>query len=142
LVAGRLANRLGVKTLTVVGTFGDGIFIVLLFYSPSLWMALASNWLHVWFATTAITALTCLALDQVPKARGTMMALNSLFGNIGNTITPAVGGAMLVWASYQALGFVFGAMSMIACAVILFFAKLSIRKTQVEKQNQIQGRES
>jgi DHA1 family multidrug resistance protein-like MFS transporter len=123
LVAGRLASRFGVKTLTVVGAFGDGIFIALLFLSPNLWMALVFDWLHVWFAATAGTALACLALDQVPKARGTMMSLQSVFGNIGNTIAPAVGGALLVWSSYQALGFVLGGMSMVASAIILFLAK-------------------
>jgi DHA1 family inner membrane transport protein len=123
LVAGRLANRFGVKTLTVLGALGDGVFIVLLFLSPNLWMALAFNWLHVWSATTAGTALSCLALDQVPEARGTMMSMKSVFGNIGNTIGPAVGGSLLVSASYQALGFVLGGMSMVASAIIFFLAK-------------------
>ena len=122
LVTGRLASRFGVKTLTAVGAFGDGVFIALLFLAPNFWMALAFNWLHVWFATTAGTALACLALDQVPEARGTMMSLQGVFGNIGNTIAPAIGGALLIWASYQALGFVLGAMSMIASAIILLLA--------------------
>jgi predicted MFS family arabinose efflux permease len=123
LVAGQLANRFGVKTLTVIGALGDGVFIVLLFLSPNLWMALALNWLHVWFATTAGTALSCLALDQVPEARGTMMSMKSVFGNIGNTIGPAVGGSLLILASYPALGFVLGGMSMVASSIILFLAK-------------------
>lgn len=123
LVTGRLASRFGVKTLTAVGAFGDGVFIALLFLAPNFWMALAFNWLHVWFATTAGTALACLALDQVPEARGTMMSLQGVFGNIGNTIAPAIGGALLIWASYQALGFVLGAMSTVASAIILFLAK-------------------
>jgi DHA1 family inner membrane transport protein len=123
LVAGQLANRFGVKTLTVIGALGDGVFIVLLFLSPNLWMALALNWLHVWFATTAGTALSCLALDQVPEARGTMMSMKSVFGNIGNTIGPAVGGSLLVLASYPDLGFVLGGMSMVASSIILFLAK-------------------
>jgi predicted MFS family arabinose efflux permease len=123
LIAGRLANRFGVKTLTVVGALGDGVFIVLLFLSPNLWMALAFNWLHVWFSTTAGTALACLALDQVPEARGTMMSMKSVFGNIGNTIGPAVGGSLLVLASYPDLGCVLGGMSMVASAIILFLTK-------------------
>lgn len=137
LVAGRLANRFGVKTLTVVGALGDGIFILLLFLAPNLWMALAFNWLHVWFATTAGTALSCLALDQVPTARGTMMSLKNVFGNVGNTIAPAIGGAMLVWASYQALGFVLGAMSIIASAIILFIAKDPTRVMREEEKTKI-----
>ncbi len=123
LVAGRLANRFSVKTLTVVGALGDGIFTVLLFLSPDLWTALAFNWLHVWFATTAGTALSCLALDQIPTSRGTMMSMKVVFGNIGNTIAFAIGGALLVWASYQTVGFVLGGMSLAASATILLVAK-------------------
>jgi predicted MFS family arabinose efflux permease len=137
LVAGRLANRFGVKTLTVLGALGDGVFIVLLFLSPNLWMALAFNWLHVWSAATAGTALACLALDQVPEARGTMMSMKSVFGNVGNTIGPAVGGALLVLASYSALGFVLGGMSMVASAIILFLAKDPTRSIRMGEKSKI-----
>ena len=130
LVAGRLANKYGVKTLTVVGLLGDGVFITLLFFAPNLWLALAFNWLHVWSATTAGTALSCLALDQAPTARGTMMSMKSVFGNIGNALGPAIGGAMLIWASYSNLGLVLGAMSIIASAIILFMAKDPTRRLQ------------
>ena len=123
LVAGRLAGRFGVKMLTVVGALGDGIFTALLFFAPNLWIALALNWAHVWSATTAGTALTCLALDQVPEARGTMMSMKNVFANIGNTIGPAIGGPMLIWASYQAIGFTLGGMSLIASVIILFLSK-------------------
>jgi DHA1 family inner membrane transport protein len=138
LVANRLANKFGVKTLTVAGALGDGVFTVLLFLTPDLWMSLAFNWLHVWFATTAGTGLACLALDQAPKARGTMMSLQRVFGNIGNTIGPAVGGALLVWASYQALGFVLGIMSIVASAIILFIAKDPTRRLQEGEKTKIQ----
>jgi YNFM family putative membrane transporter len=138
LVAGRLANRFGVKALTVVGALGDGIFTALLFLSPNLWMALAFDWLHVWFAATAGTALSCLALDQVPKARGTMLSLKNVFGNVGNTIAPAIGGVMLVWVSYQALGFVLGTMSMVASAIILLMAKDPTRRFQEGGETKIQ----
>ena len=132
-VVGQLTNKVGVKTLTVVGAVGDGIFIVLLFSAPNLWIGLAFNWAHVWFATTATTALACLALDQVPKARGTMMSLNRMFSNIGNTISPAIGGTMLAMfpqpslgtssSGYQVAGLVLGVMSLVAAAIIFFLAK-------------------
>jgi DHA1 family inner membrane transport protein len=136
LVAGRLANRFGVKALTIAGALGDGIFIILLFLSPNLWIALAFDWLHVWFAAIAGTALSCLALDQVPTARGTMMSLKNVFGNIGNTIAPAIGGALLIWSSYQALGFVLGAMSIVASATILLIAKDPTRGLREETKIQ------
>jgi MFS family permease len=139
LVVGLLANRFGVKTLTVVGALGDGIFILLLFLAPNLWLALAFNWLHVCFATTAGTALACLALDQVPTARGTMMSLKSVFGNIGNTFAPAIGGALLIWSSYQALGFVLGALSIVASAIVLLIAREPTKQLQQGEENAIKA---
>ncbi|HLN44505.1 MAG TPA: MFS transporter [Candidatus Sulfotelmatobacter sp.] len=130
LAAGRLANRYGLKALTVLGALGDGIFILLLFFAPNLWLALAFNWLHVWSFTIAGTALSCLALDQVPRVRGTMMSMKSVFGNIGNALAPAIGGALLIWGSYPSLGLVLGAMSMIASAIILFRANDTTRGLQ------------
>lgn len=123
LVAGRLTEKFGAKTLTVVGALGDGIFIILLFLAPNFWAALAFDFLHMWFAAMAITTLACLSLDQVPSSRGTMMSLRNSFTNIGNTIAPAVGGALLVWYSYPILGLMLGAMSIVASAIILFIAK-------------------
>jgi predicted MFS family arabinose efflux permease len=130
LAAGRLANRYSVKTLTVLGALGDGVFIILLFLAPNLWLALAFNWLHVWSATTAGTAISCLALDQVPTARGTMMSMKSVFGNIGNALGPAIGGALLIWASYPSLGLILGAMSIVASAIILLITNDTTRGLQ------------
>jgi len=131
--AGQLANRIGAKKLTMIGALGDGIFIVLLFFAPNLWMSLAFNWAHVWFASTAATALAVLAIDQVPMARGTMMSMRGMFANIGNSMSPAIGGAMLVLFSqastdfpglgFQVAGIVLGAMSIAAAAIILFMVK-------------------
>jgi len=66
-----------------------------------------------------------------------MMALKSVFGNIGNTIAPAIGRALLVWSSYQALGFVLGAMSIVAFAIVLLVSKEPTKRLQVEEENSI-----
>jgi len=123
LVAGRLVGKISAKTLAAVGALGDGIFTALLFLSPSLPVALAFDWLHVWFTATAGMALTCVALDQVPEARGTMMSLKSVFGEFGNIIAPLLGLFMLASYSYAGVGIVFGVMSMIASAIIFFLVR-------------------
>jgi predicted MFS family arabinose efflux permease len=138
LAAGRLTDKFGAKNLTVVGALGDGVFIILLFIAPNFWAALAFDFLHMWFAAMAITTLSCLSLDQVPSSRGTMMSLRNSFTNIGNTIAPAIGGALLVWASYPALGLVLGAMSIIASAIILLMAKDPNRGLRDRAETKIQ----
>ena len=124
LVVGRLASRFGAKTLTVVGALGNGVLIMVFFFMPNLWTALPLDMAHVWFAAATVTAVQCLALDQVPKSRGTMMSLNMMFGTLGGVIGTAVGGAMLVlFGLYQAVGLALGAMGIVSAVVIYFFAK-------------------
>jgi predicted MFS family arabinose efflux permease len=124
LVIGRLASRFGAKTLTAVGALGNGVLVMVFFFMPSLWTALPLDMAHVWFAAAAVTAVQCLALDQIPKARGTMMSLSMMFGTLGGVIGTAVGGAMLVlFALYQAVGLALGAMGVASAVVIYFFAK-------------------
>jgi predicted MFS family arabinose efflux permease len=129
LVVGRLVNRVGAKTLTVAGSLGGGILLMLFFFMPNLWVAFTLDMVHVWFAAAAGTAFQCLVIDQVPKFRGTMMSMISVFINIGGAIGPAVGGAMLVLfssnqaLSYQAVGLALGAMGAASAAVVYFFTK-------------------
>jgi DHA1 family inner membrane transport protein len=129
LVVGRLVNRVGAKTLIVAGSLGGGILLMLFFFMPNLWIALTLDMIHVWFAAAAFTAFQCLILDQVPKSRGTMISMTSMFANIGGAIGAAVGGAMLILFSsnqafsYQAVGLALGAMSIAGAAVIYFFTK-------------------
>lgn len=124
LVAGRIINRFGRKRITIIGSILDGVFLVGVFLMPNLWAALAFNFVHVFFAAMAFSAFNCLALDQVPQSRGTMMSLTLVFSKIGSTIGAAVGGLVLVlFSSFQVLGLVFGAMSIGAAAIFFFWTE-------------------
>lgn len=122
LVTGRLVNKLRTKNLVILGTLLDGVFIIGLFLAPSLWISLALNFTHVWFAGMTIASFSCLVLDQVPDSRGTMISLNRVFGKAGDALTPVVGGLVLVaFASYSPLGLALGAMSIIGAGIVFFF---------------------
>ena len=124
LVIGRLVGKTGAKKLTVIGALGNGIFTIVFFFMPNLWIALPLDMVHVWFGAAGFTAFSCLALDQVPQFRGTMMSMKSMFHNIGAAIGAAVGGAMLIlFSSYQAVGIALGAISIASGAVFYFLTK-------------------
>jgi predicted MFS family arabinose efflux permease len=133
LVAGRLTNKLGAKSLAVTSTLLTGIFTMTFFLIPNIWGALFFDFLHMWFAALAAPAYICLALAQVPKSRGTMMSLNSATGALARTIAPAVGGVLLVFTIgfYGAVGLALGGMS-VAAAVILFILAEDPARTQPE----------
>ena len=129
LVGGRLVNKFGRKPLAVAATLVAGVLGIAVWFAPNLWTALALSFLSVVVSSIGGVAFTCLVLDQVPKSRGTMMSLNHVFGDVGNTIQPAVGGALLVLFasdllfSYQAVGLVFAAMTFATAAIIYFLTK-------------------
>jgi predicted MFS family arabinose efflux permease len=125
LISGRLVNRVGAKRLAVTSISLAAICLILFFFVSNLYAAIVIDMLHVWFGASSIPAFIYLALEQTPKHRGTMMALNSLFNNAGNALAPAIGGIMLVVTSgfYGAIGIVYGTMTFIGVAVLLFLVK-------------------
>jgi MFS family permease len=129
LVSGRLINKFGAKRIAIASTLLAAFFTMAFFFIPNLWIVITFDMLHVWFAATATPAFVYLILEQVPKSRGTMMSLNTIFNNIGNVIAPAVGGALLAFTSgiYGAVGLVLGSMTVVGAAVLLFLAKDTTR---------------
>jgi MFS family permease len=71
----------------------------IVFFVPILWLAIALDMMHVWFAAMALPAFAILVLEQIPKYRGTLFFLNSLFNNVGKVLAPSIGGALLVFSS-------------------------------------------
>jgi predicted MFS family arabinose efflux permease len=132
LISGRLINRFGPKRLSIVSTTVASFCLLMIFFVSNMWVAFAFDMLHVWFGAFSIPAFLVLVLEQNPNSRGTMMALNSLFNNIGKTIAPAIGGALLVVTSgyYGSVGIVFGGLSLIGAVLLFFFVK-ETKKTAV-----------
>jgi predicted MFS family arabinose efflux permease len=125
LVAGRLVNKFGAKRIAVLSTILAAFFTMSFFFMPNLWVSITFDMVHVWFTVTAATAFVCLVLDQVPKFRGTMMSLNSIFNNVGNVIAPIMGGAILVFTNgaYEIIGLALGVVTIVGTIILIFFAK-------------------
>ena len=123
LVAGQIVNKFGRKRTTILCFLIDAVTLTAVFQMSNLWAAMIFNFVHVFFVGAAISAFNCLAIDQIPQSRGTMMSMTSLFGKIGNTIAAAVAGFVLfTTASFQIAGIVFGSMTL-AIAIILGLTK-------------------
>lgn len=123
LVSSRLVNRIGRKPSTVLTILLAGIFTILLVYSHSLWISLTLNYTAAWFFGMAATAAIGLALEQVPKYRGTMMSLDSAFGNLGYALGAAFGGLMLIRLGYEGLGTALGLLGTIASLIFYTLAR-------------------
>jgi predicted MFS family arabinose efflux permease len=117
LVAGRLVNKFGRKSLTVLTAFLAGIFIIAFVYLPNLWFSLALNFLGTWFSGMASSAANSLTLEQAPRFRGTMMSINSAALSLGNALGSALGGLALVLFNYEVMGSILGIMGIVAAII-------------------------
>ncbi len=118
LVAGRLVNRFGRKSLTVLTALLGGVFIIAFVYLPDLWLSLAVNFLGTWFSGMASSAANSLTLEQAPRFRGTMMSINSAALSLGNALGSAIGGVALVLYNYEVMGSILGAMGIFAALIV------------------------
>jgi len=127
LVSGRLVNKLGRKPSTVLTALLAGVFTISYAYVPNLWLSLALNFAAAWFFGMVVSASNCLALEQVPKFRGTMMSVDTAAINLGYAVGTVVGGLALLSFDYEGLGISLGVMG-VAAAVVFYF--LTIDPTQ------------
>lgn len=121
LFAGRIVDRIGKKRSAITFFLIDAVLLTAVFQTTDIWSGVIINQLHVFVIGAAATSLNCLSLEQIPNSRSTMMSLTSLFGKIGNTIAAATASFLLLtFGSYSIMGYVFGAMTIITTATLLF----------------------
>jgi predicted MFS family arabinose efflux permease len=130
LAAGWLVNKFGRKTVTVVTTFLAGILTISFAYLPNLWLSLVFFILDSWFFGMASSAANSLSLEQAPRFRGTMMAMNSAAISLGNAVGSALGGFLLVLFNYGAMASTLGVVGIIA-AMIFNFLTIDVSAAKV-----------
>ena len=127
LVAGRLMNRTGRKSLGIAAGFVESIMVFLTFFLPSLALSETVSVVRVWCYGMLSASFASLTLEQIPQFRGTMMSLRSAFLGIGSFIGITIAGTVLNTYSYQAVGIALGTISFSSIIVILLIAKDPLR---------------
>lgn len=121
-VGSRLVNQFGRKSMAVVSVFFVGILVMAFTnLELNLWFILALILLDAWFDGVRATAGNSLILEQVPRFRASMMALNSAAWNIGNALGAGLGGLALLLFDYEGLGLTLGVMGIAAALIYHFF---------------------
>ncbi len=130
LSAGHIRNRISAKSLTVASLLGTGIFSLLLFFAPNLWIALSFNFLSAFSLALSSSAYPCLVLEQGSPSLGLVVSLYRVFYGVGCIIAPALAGGLLVLFSscsieigYHAVGASLGVMILSAAAIVYFFVE-------------------
>lgn len=140
-VAGRMVNRFGRKTLTLVTAFVCGVLAAVFGFVPNVWISVA-----LWTLCTASvgmsdTALTGLTLEQVPRFRGSMMSVQGMFRNIGLILGIVISGLLLDLSlnNFNLLMVIYGACG-ISAALILLIAKDSAKSNPSNKKPALPAR--
>jgi MFS family permease len=95
LAGGALADRLGVRTATVVGMVGSGTLLAALLYLPSYPLILVAVGLASMVAQMYRPAASALLAELTPTSRLVMTMAMYRFGlNLGTTAAPLVGFAL------------------------------------------------
>ena len=90
----------------------------------ALWVTAALNTLLGFLAGVRFSAGNALATEQVPTARGTMMAMNSSTMQLGGVLGTTVGSILLVSTQgYTSIGLALGIFGILCAVVIQFFVK-------------------
>ncbi len=95
VVGGRLVNRYGRQRLALLFCCTTILVRVIFIFIPYLWIVLILDLTSLLTGGIGTAAAFNLVLEQVPQARGTMMALTGMAGAIGAIIGVIVGGAIL-----------------------------------------------
>jgi len=124
-VGGLISDRITKKTATTLALLIGGLAVSQITTFPvSLWLTVAINILMAFCCGIRFTAGHALATQQVPAARGTMMALNASAIQFGGTVGSSTGSLLISgFNSFTPLGWAYGAFSVLASIVMQFFVK-------------------
>jgi predicted MFS family arabinose efflux permease len=125
ILAGRLINGVGRKSITVVAGVISGLFAVLIAFMPNVWASAVMWMVSAGFGLASIVGFNSLTLEQVPGFRGTMMSLNSSFRSLGFIVGLMISGLLLnLYANnFQILYAMYGGAGVASAVVVFLFAK-------------------
>ena len=128
-IGGRLVNKYGRKTITLVPAFLCGLVIVCFMNVPNMYVSILLRFLGSFLFAVSYTGSRNLTLEQEPSYRGTLMSLNSAMQSLGSMIGSGVGGYLILTYSYSLTGLVLGVFGLLSSII---YWKFSIDPTQNE----------
>jgi predicted MFS family arabinose efflux permease len=124
-ICGLLVSRFGRKPLMLWPAALAALSIYVYLNVPNIWFSLAARFLGSTFSAIVFTAANALTLEQVPIYRGTVMSLSQASFSLGGVLGTGLGGLVVLFSGYEAMGISHGALMIIAMLILHFFAKES-----------------
>jgi len=121
-VGGRLVNRYGRKTITLIPACISGLIIVSYMNVPNINISILLRFLGSFIFAISYTGSRSLTLEQEPNYRGTLMSLNNAVQNFGTMIGSGLGGYLIINYSYSIMGAILGVLGLIASIIYWRFS--------------------
>lgn len=123
-IGGRLGDRIGHRRIVWSTIATSALLLVALTNLPlPLWAAAGLNLLLSAVVGARFATNTALLSEQVPEARGTMMALSASVVSLAIVAAAIVGGALVDGPGFGALGLLSGAVGLLSTAIVLLFVR-------------------
>jgi predicted MFS family arabinose efflux permease len=136
-ICGSLISRFGRKTMMFWPAAFTALSIFSYYNIPNIWLSMIARFLGGTFSAIVFTTANALTLEQVPKFRGTVMSLNQATFSLGGVLGTGLGGLIVLYSGYGAMGVSHGAMMISAMLILYFFAQDERTLESYKEQNQI-----
>jgi predicted MFS family arabinose efflux permease len=122
-IGGNLSDRFTKKLVVVLALFMSGLIMTqLTTHEISLWLTIFMAVLISVGGGVRFSAGNALVTEQVPTARGTMMAVNASTNQLGSVVGSSTGSLLIsAFSSYMPLGLAFGSFALISSGLIHLF---------------------
>jgi MFS family permease len=118
-----LINRFGRKPLgTITGVLAALLTLTFTFL-PTFELSWGVNAMRFWFAGMSSTALASMVIEQLPKFRGTMSSLNTVFYNGGMLLATIVANFFIIGSDYQIMAVILGGLGVVGMVIWMAFVK-------------------
>lgn len=121
-VGGRLGDRIGHKPVVAGGIVGAGLLLLVLTNLPlPLAFAAALNLLLSAVIGARFTTNIALLTEQIPEARGTLLAISSSVVSVGIVAGASIGGILVDGPGFGALGIFCATVALISGGIVAAF---------------------
>jgi predicted MFS family arabinose efflux permease len=122
-VGGRLVNKYGRKTITMIPAFLSSLVIVSFMNVPNIYVSILLRFGGSFLFAISYTGSRNLTLEQEPDYRGTLMSLNSAMQSLGTMVGSGLGGYLILHYSYNLTGFTLGLFGLLSSVIYWKFSK-------------------
>lgn len=132
IISGVLINRLGRKKFMVTSLILLGFSTFTYMNVGFIWPSMILSCFCCMVAGFMMSSMTSLNIEQVPDYRSSMMSLSVAFQRIGGTLGTGLGGIILLFNGYGALGAILGLLGLLSAIVYYLFVEDPIGAEQVQ----------